>query len=184
MGVINLGALVEKLKSKLSGSFVSNTDYASSSTGGVIKTDSTYATDITEAGKLKSKAITAANYDSANSAAFISKGTLDNLIAAGAFGGFTMEEVYADLEASNTARTMNIANFSTYKFFIVVCGYGNNVNASVLPPVPMMTTSDNYLINVKIGADMGKINMTHTTATTLETEATSAQLVYHVYGIK
>lgn len=96
MGVINLGVLVEKLKKKMSGSFVTKTDYASSSAGGVIKTDSTYATDITDAGKLKSKTITAANYDSANAAAFISKGTLDALIAAGMLGGggMTWTKIY------------------------------------------------------------------------------------------
>lgn len=88
MGVINLGALVEKLKKKLAASgFITSTDYASASTGGVIKTDTTYATDITTGGKLKAKEIAAESFSEANDAAFISKKTIDNLKTAGYFGG-------------------------------------------------------------------------------------------------
>lgn len=88
MGLVNLSILVERIKKKLLNSgFITNTDYASSSTGGVIKTDSTYATDITSGGKLKAKEISASDYASANDSAFISKATLDNLVDAGAMGG-------------------------------------------------------------------------------------------------
>ena len=87
MGVINLGALVEKLRKKLSGDFVSKTTYPSGSDAGVIKVDSTYATAVTTGGKLKATEIAAASYSEANDAAFVSKATLDNLIAAGTLGG-------------------------------------------------------------------------------------------------
>lgn len=88
MGLVNLSILVERIKKKLLNSgFITNTDYASSSAGGVIKTDSTYSTDITSGGKLKAKEISASDYASANDSAFVSKATLDNLIESGALGG-------------------------------------------------------------------------------------------------
>lgn len=40
MGVINLGALVEKLKKKLSGTFITTTDYATTSKAGIVKVGS------------------------------------------------------------------------------------------------------------------------------------------------
>ena len=110
MGVINIGALVEKLKKKLAGAgFITKTDYASSSAGGVIKTDSTYATDITSGGKLKSTTISAASYADANSAAFISKGTLDALITAGTIGGggMTWTKLFEGAVASSGTGTFD-----------------------------------------------------------------------------
>lgn len=87
MGLVNLSILVEKLKKKLSGDFVTKTDYASTSSAGLIKLDNAYATDITTGGKLKAKEISASDYETANDGAFVSKATLDNLIASGALGG-------------------------------------------------------------------------------------------------
>lgn len=133
MGVINLGALVEKLKKKMSGSFVTKTDYASSSAGGVIKIDSTYATDITDAGKLKSKAITAAGYADANSGAFISKGTLDNLIAAGALGGggVTVDLLCAETAEDNQGKTLTPTSpISGYKEIVIVIKHGDGNTCS------------------------------------------------------
>lgn len=83
MGVINLGILIKKIMGKISGAgYIKDTDYASSSKGGTIKVDSTYATEVTSGGKLKAKEITAEAYSEANEAAFISKATLDNVLAA------------------------------------------------------------------------------------------------------
>lgn len=67
--------------------FVKNTDYASTSKGGTIKTATSRATAISGSGILEASTITAANYASANNGSFVSKGTLDNLIAAGTLGG-------------------------------------------------------------------------------------------------
>ena len=104
MGVINLGLLVEKIKRKLEGSgFVKNTDYATSTTGGVIKTSSTYGTAVTS-GALKGATKTATQYESASDDMFVSKGTLDNLIAAGAIGGgMTWTKIYEGAGAASSS---------------------------------------------------------------------------------
>lgn len=129
MGVINLGALVEKLRKKLSGSgFVTNTDYATSSTGGVIKTNSTYATDISS-GSLKAKEITASNYASANNAAFISKKTLDNLITAGTLGGGGLTQLYTapaePVTITNNLEFTLTDNAENYKGIVIVMMSGD-----------------------------------------------------------
>lgn len=105
MGVINLGILIKKIMGKIAGAgYVKDTDYASSSKGGTIKVDSTYATDITSGGKLKAKEITAEAYAEANDAAFISKATLDNVLAAQpAGGGATV--LFEDENPSQSANT-------------------------------------------------------------------------------
>ena len=59
---------------------VSDTNYASISKAGVIKTSSDYATDITGQGRLCGQTILYANYQDKNNAALISKGTLENVI--------------------------------------------------------------------------------------------------------
>ena len=60
---------------------VSNTDYASSSKGGVIKTGSSYGTTMASAGTLRSVVKTYEDYSSAGSYMFIGKGTLENVVA-------------------------------------------------------------------------------------------------------
>lgn len=74
-------------------SFIEATDYATSTTGGTIKVDSTYAIELTSGGKLKAKEIAAEDYSAANDAAFISKGTLDNVLA-----GYSSTEEYSTTE--------------------------------------------------------------------------------------
>ena len=85
-----------------SAGYINADSYASNTTGGTIKTDSTYATDITTGGKLKAKEITAEAYSEANDAAFISKATLDNVLAAQG-GGFTKEAIWTGSQALNVA---------------------------------------------------------------------------------
>ena len=88
----------EQYNSALSGSFigkgtlenvitgkglVSNTDYATDSVGGVVKTNSQYmATSMTNSGALQSVEKTYAQYGNLGNTAFISKGTLENVLTA------------------------------------------------------------------------------------------------------
>lgn len=58
---------------------VSNTDYANSATGGVIKTSSTTGAGITAAGVLYASNSSFATYQDASNFYFISKGTLENV---------------------------------------------------------------------------------------------------------
>ena len=61
--------------------YVKNTDYATDSVGGVIKTSSSFATQISN-GSLVCRVRTYEQYDSASSNAFIGKGTLENVLNA------------------------------------------------------------------------------------------------------
>lgn len=56
------------------------TDYATNSTGGVIKTHSTYGTSVDSYGRLRGTTNTYEQYQSANTLMLISKATLDNVI--------------------------------------------------------------------------------------------------------
>ena len=61
--------------------YVKNTDYANSSTGGVVKIDNFYGLDdTTDGGKLRGQILTYTNYQSKNNFSLISKGTLENVI--------------------------------------------------------------------------------------------------------
>ena len=74
--------------------FLTATDYATDTTGGVIKVDSTYALELTSGGKLKGKEIASDNYSEANSGALISKATLDNVLAGYSTGGVTVDVLF------------------------------------------------------------------------------------------
>lgn len=76
MGVINLGWLIKKLKNK---GFLTSTDYASATAGGVIKIASSYGTNVTSAGTLQGTERTLAQYNSASGVLIMSKGTLENV---------------------------------------------------------------------------------------------------------
>lgn len=144
MGLVNLSILVERIKKKLSGDFVSKTDYASSSSGGVIKIDSTYATDITSGGKLKAKEISADDYASANDGAFISKATLDNVLASQ--GGGSSVELLLDSDYSDTVqvgaqylRTITGKDLTQYKFLIA--GMTGSTDSVLCAPLLMVNTA-------------------------------------------
>lgn len=76
MGVINLGWLIKKLKNK---GFLTSTDYASATVGGVIKISSSYGSNITSAGNLIGSERTLVQYNSAQNTMIMSKGTLENV---------------------------------------------------------------------------------------------------------
>ncbi len=60
---------------------VGNTDYATSSVAGVIKPSTDMATDVsTSSGKLRSAVIAYVDYPNYDNRAFISKGTLNNVL--------------------------------------------------------------------------------------------------------
>ena len=88
-------------------SFIEATDYATSTTGGTLKVDSTYAIELTSGGKLKAKEIAAASYSEANAAAFISKATLDNVLAAqpAPVTGITCDKIITGPVASSSNKT-------------------------------------------------------------------------------
>lgn len=60
--------------------YVTNTDYASNNTGGVIKTNTNYGTSVDSNGSLRGTTKTYADYDSMHNLGLISKVTLENVI--------------------------------------------------------------------------------------------------------
>lgn len=60
--------------------YVKNTDYPSSGSAGVIRTSLAYSTQVSASGYLQATTKTAEQYPDTNNTAFISKGTLENLM--------------------------------------------------------------------------------------------------------
>lgn len=63
-----------------SGDYITNTDYATSSNGGVVKVDGYYGVDDTDGGRIRASNYTYSQYESKSNNAFISKGTLENVV--------------------------------------------------------------------------------------------------------
>lgn len=61
--------------------YVTNTDYATSATGGVIRTGASYGTAMASGGILRATAKTYGEYSSAGNYMFVGKGTLENVFA-------------------------------------------------------------------------------------------------------
>lgn len=60
--------------------YVKNTDYATTSTGGVIKASAIYSTAMNDTGNLYAQIVLNNDYSSKSAYSFISKGTLENLM--------------------------------------------------------------------------------------------------------
>lgn len=72
--------------------YVQNTDYATSSTGGVIRTSTGYATSVASNGQMYSATKTYSDYTDGSNGMFISKGTLENVIT----GKQLVNQTYVD----------------------------------------------------------------------------------------
>lgn len=154
MGVINLSILMKKIVSKIAGAgFIKDTSYASSTKGGTIKVDSTYATDITSGGKLKAKEISAEDYSEANDAAFISKATLDNVLAAqpAPAAGLTFTEIFSGNYTSGPQSFTypEGKTFADYSGMAVVAQNGDDIAVEWFPREVFSIPT--YYIQVKIG---------------------------------
>lgn len=154
MGVINLSILMKKIMSKITGAgFIKDTSYASSSKGGTIKVDSTYATDITSGGKLKAKEITAGAYAEANDNAFISKATLDNVLAAqpAPVAGVSLTEIFTGSYTSGTQAFTYPSgkSLSDYAVMGFVGQVGTDDLSCVWIPTAVFSATD-YAVAVKI----------------------------------
>ena len=92
---------------------VSDTDYASSSKGGAVKVNTSVGTDINNNGLLYATNIPYNSYSGASNNLFISKGTLENVIAGKGLGDYnslnnkpTIPDELADLNDDSTHRTV------------------------------------------------------------------------------
>lgn len=87
MGVINLGWLITKLKNRgfltssdaSAAGFIKNTDYATGTTGGVVKVANSSGMSITTQGTLQAAVRTEQQYNDAAGTLVMGKGTLDNI---------------------------------------------------------------------------------------------------------
>lgn len=107
--------------------YVKNTDYATNSTGGVIKFSTSYGTTVGNDGILKSSARTYEQYTSANDGLLIGKGTLENVIsgkglvsntdyATGSVGGvIKAQPTYNFNVSSGGSPYANARNYSDYQ---------------------------------------------------------------------
>ena len=83
--------------------YVKNTDYATDSKGGVIKSDWASGSYITGNGKIKSRNVDYATYNSYEDTSFISKGTLENVIP----GKELVNKTYVDDLVGDIATTLD-----------------------------------------------------------------------------
>lgn len=185
MGVINLGAIVEKLKKAMSGSFVTKTTYPSGTDAGVIKVDSTYATAVTTGGKLKATEITAEAYAEANDAAFVSKATLDNVLAAQPSGGLTETELFKG--STNLSADQALSDKITgYKFLVCVFADQYSEHFNVVVPVSFVVLGTTKF-NGSIGTSF-LVNFSFSSGETVDSvhkESTTGTVTLQaVYGYK
>lgn len=165
--------------------YVKDTDYASSTKGGTIKVDSTYATDITSGGKLKAGAITAEAYSEANDAAFISKKTLDNVLAAQPSGGVTFTELYSGNIVQGTTTWSSLSAAYTGFTGLLLCTTGTNSNAGQILPVAALSTSENNLNKFAYGSSNVQLRFDANDATHFCAPSGSSTINnVKIYGIK
>lgn len=193
MGVINLGALVEKLKKKLSGAgFVTSTDYATASKGGVVKVGTTGGLQVSS-GTLKGKTLAdAAAYAAAGDDVVMTKG--DMAYAGGGGGSASVDVLWngtpADAQSASTELTLE-HDVTDYNI-ILVTTVGNdstlkNQMTSVLDGSSIIVgTGDDSQIIIHGCSGSGSINalaaFKFTTATKLTVSA-SAGTQYYFYKI-
>ena len=134
--------------------FIEEDDYATSSKGGTIKVDGTYAIELTSGGKLKAKEIAAESYAEANDAAFVSKATLDNVIAAlpTPATGLTFTEV---LSGSYTSGPQSFTypegkSFADYSGMVIVGRNGDDIGTLILPKEAFSLPE--YYVQVKLNS--------------------------------
>lgn len=186
MGVINLGILIKKIMGKIAGAgYVKDTDYASSTKGGTIKVDSTYATDITSGGKLKAKEITAEAYSEANDAAFISKATLDNVLAAQPAGGLTVTQLFSGnvIQGDTTWKSLSQA-YTGFTFLLVNSVSGANSNSGELLLVSNLQTAEYNTNKFGFGVSSVSLRFDATDATHFCAPSGSGSIPLSIYGIK
>lgn len=174
-----------------SSGFLKATNYATSTTGGTVKVDGTYQIELTSGGKLKAKEVSAEDYPAANDASFISKGTLDNVLAALPSGGGAIDTLWEEDEENPTACTAGAGvtlthNSVDYKFLVVVL---RRSDKSLYIPSLFITSVQNAAIAPagvnNNGNAVPVVATLNGTAITLPNDTGMGSLYWHkVYGIK
>ena len=159
MGVINLGSLVEKLKKKLSGTFITTTDYATTSKAGIVKVGS----NLTMNGTSHKLDVPIAASDTlgvvkVGSGLSIADGVLS---ASSSGSGITADKILTGPYGyANTKRSFTFPSgktISDYKFLIIRFAQLNDGTSSatgVIPVAAIPTDTGSIPFNVSgIGVD-------------------------------
>lgn len=112
--------------------FVSKTDYATSSTGGVVKITNAFGTAMSESGEVKGVVVSGTDYPAMWNDAIVSKGTLENALSTKGFA--TLSDV-----PTKTSELTNDSNFVTNTSYatsstggVVKVGSGLSITNGVL----------------------------------------------------
>lgn len=183
MGVINLETIIQKVLKRIGGSgYLTPTDYATSSTGGAVKVDTDYGIEMTAAGKLRGTVETAADYGTAGNNLLVSKGTLNNVLAAQP-SPVTMDLLFSGDIAAGVANYALAHDYTDYD--LLFCNQQGATDYATGGWVTAVATLvigagkyNNLGVNVKIKFDSSDPDSFTTSAETVSTPG------YMIYGIK
>ena len=133
MGVINLGALVEKLKKKLSGTFIKTTDYATTSKAGIVKVGS----NLTMNSSTHKLDVPIAAADTLGVVKVGSGLSISDGVLSASSGGLTETELFKGTTNLTTDQALS-DKISNYKFLVCVFADEYNEHFSVFVPVSLV----------------------------------------------
>lgn len=152
--------------------YIEATDYATDTAGGTVKVDDAYGVELTAAGKLRGTVETAVNYAEASNNLLVSKGTLDNVLAAQPGGGGCVDLFVRSTELSNGVEYDLSADAADCKVVFVftfdtdypnITGFGNCNFAFVPEATPYSSTPEYSIVTVGLSTNPGcQINLTKT----------------------
>ena len=166
-------------------SFLTATDYASSSTGGTVKVDGDYGIEVTSAGKLRATIETAEDYTEASDNLVVSKGTLDNVIAAlpQPPQGCTVEKIFEGSVTQGTATEYTLEKAYTDYKLLVFCSGSTTSSASGTPcVVANLATGANN--NNASGLSSLSFRLNAEDATKFSTPQGTGAVSIKIFGIK
>lgn len=147
--------------------YVTNTDYASNATGGVIRTSTSYGTTVSGSGVLNASTISYENYLDANNATLVGKGTLENVITG---KGLVNTTDYASLNTGGVVRvnpSYGINAASTGTLIGVTKDYTNYTSGSDLTLVDKGTL-ENVITGKRLTANKNYYGTCSTAASLAE----------------
>ena len=189
---------------------VTATSYATSSTGGVIKVDGDYGLDITSGGKLKGKAISAANYAAANNAALLCKETYENIkpgiasadalgmikvgsglsiadgvLSAAAAGGLTITQCWQGSPTGGNAVALTTP-LEGFSLVLILGEAGSDASLACASAIVPVSATDRsiYLYGKLIGDSCEAIVKFSDSNTKVETNSVSHFTRFTIFGIK
>lgn len=170
--------------------FIKATNYATDTTGGTVKVDDDYGVELTAAGKLRGTVETAVNYAEASTNLLVSKGTLDNVLAAQPGGGVTVEQLAAKTASDNTAKTLTPSNaISGYAAIDLVVYANEGLGIHNFIPVAALTQDDSNFqttsaLYYRASNTFGAFVFYYKTDGTIVTGTTGNAFACQLYGIK